>query len=191
MTTTIPAHLSHLPTWHGLPVPYINCWGDEVDDHQWTMGYDPNVGQQAWFTGPARGGGAFLAKQCLQRQREIAVHGLCQVCRREITKDRWLMVWAENATTLVEHGDRATIMCEEPWLCTRCVPVVLNICPGIKKRDRTVGLRVVRVHHHRLLVSNGWHDSFGPEILAAMWVKIVPLDYELFTLEQALEVTAQ
>lgn len=25
-----PEHLAHLPTWRGLPVPYVNRWGTEV-----------------------------------------------------------------------------------------------------------------------------------------------------------------
>lgn len=181
----IPKHLRHLPTWRGLPVPYINCWGDEVDEHAWRIDTDPNVREPVFFTGGTRGeGDAFLAKQCLQRQRECVIKELCQVCRRRLTH-KWLFVWSAS-TAKVELEVAGTTVevpaVSEPFMCTKCVPYVLSICPGVRRRLDE--LLIMRVRHHKVLLSRGWHDDHGEDVQAVMWAKIIPLGADTFEADE-------
>lgn len=175
----IPPHLAARPVWHGLPVPYINCWGAEVDEHAWRLMHDPIIDRMAWFTAEALmgEGRAYLAKQNLQRQREVAVKGLCQVCRRGlIPGPRWLLVSGSTAGfhTVTGVGEDELLV-SEPWLCRRCLTYTLSTCPGIKRRMAIGDLTVVLCERWELVVSTGWHDDHGPDVRAAMWVKIRPL----------------
>lgn len=173
---SIPAHLQHLRTWRGLPVPYINCWTPELDEYAWTIRPDPTVNMQpAFFTSDGAGvGEPDFTKQCLQRQRECAVHGLCQVCRRKISRGRYLVL-TDISVDVVEIDDVGTCpVVTEPWLCRRCLPYVLRACPGLRRRSDN--LHAVLVTRFELVVSRGWHDSYGRDVSAAMWVKIAVVD---------------
>jgi hypothetical protein len=44
-----PVHLSHLPTWRGLPVPYINRVGAGEREDQWSIRFDRVLGEVAAF----------------------------------------------------------------------------------------------------------------------------------------------
>jgi hypothetical protein len=93
--SAIPSHLAHRPVWHGMPVPYINVWGDERDEHKTVPMLDPVIGQLCWFNAPLQlpeTGEPDLGQQSLQRQRRVVIEGLCQVCGRPLPLGpRWLI----------------------------------------------------------------------------------------------------
>lgn len=191
--SAIPAHLRHRPTWRGLVVPHVNCWGAETDEHGWTLEFDPRVDGMAWFTAePGPDPEPNLARQNLQRQRQCAADGLCQVCARLLAQGpRWLLV--ANATAqlggLGPHDVLADgkLLVSEPWICRRCLPYVLATCPRMSRLAATEDLAVLKVHRWKLLVSHGYHEDHGPDVLGAMWVKIQPTAAEVLEPGEALQ----
>lgn len=174
----IPPHLASRPVWHGLPVPYINCWNEEVDEHQWRLKYDPLIDQMAWFTAPSTvgEGRAYLAKQNLQRQREVVMRGQCQVCRRTLrTGPRWLLLSSHTSEIKDVAGEPDQLLMAEPWLCPRCLVYTIDTCPGIRRRQAEGDLLVYRCDNWDLVTARTWHDDYGPDVVGVTWVKIRPL----------------
>lgn len=183
-----PAQLRRRPYWRGLPVPYINCVGDEADDRLWPEPrYDALVGQDAWFTAsPARATDRpDFTKQCLQREREIVVMGLCQVCGRKLSELYRLAIEWDLTNEQVVTG-KAYPMLGEPWMCGACIPYVLNACPAVRRRVADGTAIVVRMTRWSIVLSTGWNEMHGPDVSAVMWAKIVPTDYEVFSVEDYL-----
>lgn len=166
----IPAHLDHLPRWKGLPVPFINIWSDEADEHAITHGPDATVMMDGWYTTGQQGVGVpdFTA-QCPQRQRLCAVYGLCQVCRGRLDDRERNLILLGTKTRIVDGRERPLV--GEPFICDGCLDYVLNICPGVRRSSP----RVLRVTSWQLSVETQWHDDYGPDIPAAMWVNVIPL----------------
>lgn len=189
----IPGHLQDRPRWNNLPVPYINAVGVELDEQQWTPKWDNNVRQPAWFTAPnpARFGPADFTKQCLQRQREVTVRGLCQVCAHPVPHDRRLLLLFDGSYqqamldgySLTANG-RPIVAVSEPWICHRCLPYVLTTCPGVRRRRDEA--QVWELTRWEVILSTGWHDTHGRSVVAAMWAKVVPQVYDIRTPDQYL-----
>lgn len=134
--TTIPSFLAHLERdRRGLPVPYVNAWGDLNGVDGWYLDADPYVGGRtaAFFRDDRAAGPNFLA-QNPQRQREVSRLGRCQVCRRGVPWAERGLVYSSMSTQVVEIDRAAHVVISEPWLCPDCAVFAINVCPGLIRR---------------------------------------------------------
>lgn len=179
----IPEHLTHLPQWRGLPVPYVNRWGDGEHDTDWSIRYDRNLGDIAAYMADQPGGPADFRHQCVQRQRECVLLGLCQVCRRPVPwPDRRVVVSSVSVETVDVEGQRVPVV-TEPWLCPDCAEFATATCPALIRRGRDEDLTVVTLDAPtdcRIVVSHGWiegrHEAATRANPVAMWAKILLLN---------------
>lgn len=165
----VPSHLDHLPRWRGLPVPFINIWSGEADEHAMVHGPDATVRRDGWFATGHREGDPDFTRQCPQRQRLVAFYGLCQVCSRPVGKQRNVLLLAGKVREV--EGMPGTLLLGEPWVCDPCLEYVLRACPGVRRQRPDL----LRLTDWRLSVEMQWHDDFGPDVAAAMWINIIPL----------------
>lgn len=166
----VPSHLEDLPRWRGLPVPFVNRWSSEADEHQMTHGPDATVGMEGWFSAGTQGEGeADFTRQCPQRQRLVTRYGLCQVCTAPVGRVRNVVALAGKIRFLSD-GSRGMLI-GEPWLCDPCVDYVRRVCPGVRQARPVL----LRVHDWKLSIALQWHDDYGPDVQAAMWLNIVPI----------------
>ena len=89
-----PAHLAGRPVARtGRPVPYINVVGTWDATSRWRIAHDRNLGQVCAYYDDDPGGQPNFLKQSIQRQRECAYLGRCQVCARHVGwPDRRLVI---------------------------------------------------------------------------------------------------
>ena len=126
-TTTLAAPpadwLAHLRTdRRGLPVPYVNVWGDEARLPV-RVEHDVNVRARAVFTDDSGQTVPDFTRQCMQRQRECVVQGLCQVCARPVPWSRRFLVVSSISVEQIElPGGQAPVV-TEPWLCGWCAGI--------------------------------------------------------------------
>lgn len=180
-----PTHMSGLPTWRGLSVPYINRLGTGEQPEDWSIRYDRNLGAVAAFMADQDGAPDFT-RQCIQRQRECVLLGLCQVCRRALDwPDRRLVVSSVSVET-VEVAGRWVPVVTEPWLCPECAEFATAVCPALIRRGRNEDLRVVNVYGpdgFRIVISRGWiegrYEAATKAEPVAMWAKILLLNVDL------------
>lgn len=176
----IPQHLSHLPTWRGLPVPYINriAVGESVED--WYIRYDRNLGDVAAFMDDHDGAPPDFRHQCIQRQRECVLLGLCQVCKRRLDwPDRSLVVSSVSVEAIDFQGRRVPVV-TEPWLCPDCASFATATCPALIRRSHDEDLAVVPVTSPaqcRVVMSSGWiegrYEAATKSRPVAMWAKVL------------------
>lgn len=168
----------------GLPVPYINLWGEQTEDNT-RIAFDLHVDRDAMFIDDAEDGPNFL-KQSPQRQRECMTMGLCQVCGRPVPWSRRNLVVSGISVDFVTVQGRQRAVLTEPWLDDRCAEIATKWCPGLIRRQHRDDLTVVPVRSQReaqLVISSGWIE--GPleaETKAtpvAMWVKVILLGLEI------------
>jgi hypothetical protein len=179
---TVPEYLAHLPLWRGLPVPYINRWGVEEREVDWGIRYDRNLRAVAAYMDDQPNGPPDFRHQCIQRQRECVLLGLCQVCKRPVGwPDRRLVVSSVSVET-VEVGGRRVPVVTEPWLCPDCAAFATATCPALIRRDRDEDLHVVEVTAPadcRIVLSSGWiegrYEAATKANPVAMWAKILLL----------------
>lgn len=177
--------LSHLRRdRRGLPVPYINIWGQETVDRL-RVAYDPHARGRAVFYDDADQTVPDFTKQHMARQRECVAMGLCQVCARHVPWSRRNLVVAALSVQWVrlDGVDRREVpVIFEPWLDDRCAEIATRWCPALIRRTREERLTVVPVRSQRdvrLVLSTGWLE--GPleaETKAdpvGMWLKIALL----------------
>lgn len=171
----------------GLPVPYVNLWGEQTEDTMYVQ-HDPNVGRAAVYVREDPGALPNFLKQCWQRQRECMVRGLCQVCGRFVPWSRRNVVIAAVSVDFITVGGKKRAAVFEPWLDDRCAHIALNWCPALIRRTRDEGLTLVPVRSPRegqLVVSSGWIDGpFEEQTKAnpvAMLVKLLLLDWDIQT----------
>lgn len=175
----IPTRLSHLRTdRRGIPVPWINRWGDE-DPARYEIRYDPAVRGPALFLPDDETGAPDFLHQNHERQRLAMVEGLCQVCARPVPwSRRFLVVSGISAETIHVRGRGTIVVITEPWLDEFCATFAMRKCPGLIRRRTADDLHLIPVTSRRgveLVVSRGWVD--GPleaesrRVQPAMWVK--------------------
>lgn len=182
----LPEHLADRPCWRGLPVPYVNWWGAEECQEDIRLGFDRHVGQIAAFIDDQPGGPPDFTRQCVQRQRECVVLGLCQVCRRQVDwADRRLVVSSVSVQTVDVAGRRVPVV-TEPWLCPDCAGFATTVCPALIRRRHGEDLHIVRVAGPadcRIVLSTGWvegrYEAVTREKPVVMWAKIALLNVRL------------
>lgn len=184
----IPSHLAHLPTWRGLPVPYINWWGTVERTEDWYIRHDRVLGEVAAFRADQPDAPPDFTRQCIQRQRECVLLGLCQVCKRQLDwPDRNLVV-SSVSVEQIDVGGRQVPVVYEPWLCPDCASFATLVCPALIRRRRDEDLHVVPVTspgHCQIVRSHGWiegrYEASTKAAPVAMWVKILLLGVEIRT----------
>lgn len=168
----------------GLPVPYINLWGEQTLDNT-RVAYCPHADRAAEFVDDV-GDIPNFVKQAPQRQRECMVAGLCQVCARPVPWSRRNLVVSGMSVDFVDVAGRRRALVSEPWLDDRCARIATNWCPALIRRCRTEDLAVIAVRSKRdvrLVVSEGCID--GPLAEAtraapvAMFVKAAVLTWDI------------
>ena len=159
---TVPEHLRSLPTWRGLPVPYVAMWSSE-DEASFVVLPDPLYeGREALFPGSGGigQGDAVLGNMNCARQRETLALGQCQVCRRRVAGGRGYVVLSKTTSrdVMMEDGTTAHVI-TEPWLCWRCLDFAADTCPGLIRRRRDDDLTILRPTRWALGVSSGWVEG--------------------------------
>jgi hypothetical protein len=179
----IPAHLSHLPTWRGLPVPYINRLATDDREEDWSIRFDRTLGEVAAFMADQPGAAPDFTHQCIQRQRECALIGLCQVCKRYLGWPERRLVVSSVSVQHVDVEGRQAMVVTEPWLCRLCAEFATKVCPALIRRDRDEDLTVVEVTSSkdcRIVASYGWiegrYEAATKAEPVAMWAKILLLN---------------
>lgn len=171
--------LAHRPVHRGVPVPWINAWGEEHVD-QVSIRHDRHVGGPAVFYDDSAETVPDFTRQHMARQRESVLGGLCQVCGGEVPWSRRFLVLATLSVERIRLGVRQVPVVVEPWLCERCARLALDRCPALIRRRRDEELHLVPVtskRQVRLILSKGWVD--GPleaesrRVQPAMWAKIL------------------
>lgn len=177
----------------GLPVPYVNAWGEESVERA-SVAYDPLVGAPAVFFAD-HGEVPDFTRQNPQRQRRCVVEGLCQVCGKPVPWSRRNLVIASLSVQWHWVGNlrREVPVTHEPWLCDRCCAVAVGWCPALIRRRREEQLEVVKVRSQKevqLIVSSGaidGHPDAGTEV--RIWAKLRLLSVDIQR-APAAEVTA-
>lgn len=179
----VPAHLTHLRTdRRGLPVPYINVWGDVNDPARFRVGPDPYTeGKDAIWFDDADAGTPDFTHQNYQRQRRVVAESLCQVCARHVDgaeRLRLLPVSSVLGRELVNVPGLGTRdVFTEPWLCQDCAMFAKKTCPALIRCRTNKDLRFVPVPagtRFRVIASVGSvdpipHTSWTRPV---MWLKI-------------------
>jgi hypothetical protein len=192
----IPEHLAHLPQWRGLPVPYINRLGTaEERDCDWGIRYDRHLGEIAAVLADEPGGAPDFRHQCIQRQRECVLLGLCQVCKRALDwPDRRLVVSSVSVQAVDVEG-RSVPVVTEPWLCPDCAEFASTTCPALIRRGHDEDLHVIEMSSPadcRIVLSRGWiegrYETATKASSVAMWAKILLLNVAVRTRDQPMVV---
>lgn len=178
----VPAHLAHLERWRGLPAPYVNRRATGETEQDWYLRYDPNVAAIAAHMADQADAPIDFTHQCIQRQRECVVSGMCQVCARPVAwPDRRLVLSSVSIETVDVDGHPVPVV-TEPWLCPDCADFALHTCPALIRRRRDEDLHLVAVTGPgdcRVVLSSGWIEGRHEEATKAnpvvMWAKILLL----------------
>lgn len=181
MSADLPTHLAGLRRDRvGRPVPYINQWGPAEQTFRVSLRHDPHVDDVAVFYDEDPAGDPDFTRQSMQRQREIMVRGLCQVCAREVPwPDRKIAISPVTMHVIQWRGLDVAVL-HEPWLCPDCADYATRHCPALIRRRRDEQLTVLDVaspDNCHFLVSRGW--VAGPlrrrtqKRPVAMWVKVL------------------
>jgi hypothetical protein len=140
-TRTIPDHLWHLPTYHGLPVPWVAIWSDEKAEPIGARPLGPDGGIVAtgpnvemrfgmiWVATNKRTGTPVFGEVNSQRQRRCMLGPRCQVCGARIDGPPvWLI------PDLEEHGPvwRERRWTVTPPVCVLCADTSLLWCPHLQ-----------------------------------------------------------
>lgn len=168
----------------GLPVPYINAWGDEASSAR-RVAYDPLVEGPAVFIDD-HGDVPDFTRQNQQRQRRCMVEGLCQVCGKPVPWSRRNLVVASLSVKWQWVGElrREVPVVSEPWLCDRCCMISVRWCPALIRRTREEQLQVVRVRSAREvtpIVSVGSIDGIpeaGTQVRIWSKLRLLTLDIQ-------------
>ncbi len=185
--------LDHLPRdRRGLPVPYVNAWGDEATAVI-RVAFDRLVDGPAVFV-EDHGDVPDFTRQNQQRQRRCMVEGLCQVCGKPVPWSRRNLVVAALSVKWQWVGElrREVPVIAEPWLCDRCCEIAVRWCPALIRRTREEQLQVVRVRSPREvkpLVSIGTidgHPEAGEQV--RIWSKLQLLTLDIQRAPEAAEV---
>jgi hypothetical protein len=176
----IPAHLTHLERWRGLPAPYVNRRGTSETEDDWYLRYDRNAGAIAAHMADQDGAPIDFTHQCIQRQRECVVRGLCQVCARPIAwPDRRLALSSVSVETIDLQG-RTVPVVTEPWLCPDCADFAVHTCPALIRRGHDEDLHLVAMTGPadcQIVLSSGWiegrYEAATKASPVVMWAKIL------------------
>lgn len=187
--SALPSHLAHLPVWQGLPVPYVNrrAVGERSED--WGIRYDRVLREIAAHCADEPGAPPDFRHQCIQRQRECILLGLCQVCKRTVPwPDRQVVVSSVSVEHVKVAGRGSVPVVTEPWLCPDCAGFATTVCPELIRRRHDEDLHVVAMPSPaacRLVVSRGWitgrYEAVTKANPVAMWAKIQLLNVEVKT----------
>lgn len=181
----IPPHLAHLERWRGLPAPYVNRRATSENEHDWYLRYDRNVRAIAAHMNDQDGAPIDFTHQCIQRQRECVIRGLCQVCARAVAWPDRRLVLSNVSVEMVELDGQHVPVVTEPWLCPDCADFSLHTCPALIRRGRDEDLRLIAVTTPtdcRIVTSSGWiegrYEAATKASPVVMWAKILLLTAE-------------
>lgn len=186
--TAIPEHLRNLPTWRGLPVPYVAQWSSEVEE-SFVIRPDPlyQDREAVFFSAGAIGEGeAILGNMSMVRQRETLALGMCQVCRRRVAGGKGYLVQSANTSKVVpiNNSPAMALVITEPWLCRRCLEFSLETCPGLIRRKREDDITILRPTRWLIGCSSGWVEGEFEEHTkkhpCLMWGEIHVIDAVTF-----------
>lgn len=191
--SVMPPQVAALPrTASGIPITYTVAWTSEAetvirpDPLMVPLGASPTA--PAIFSSGRRGlGQPKLAVSETSRQRACNVQGRCQVCGGRLrTGARWIADLRNQGQEIdIGDGQRRPLIVDS-WTHRDCLEYALQACPGLARRRPPI----FRVHDWQLVATFERPESIPPEQLpngAIGWVKVVPLAYEEFPFDEALE----
>jgi hypothetical protein len=186
------ATLPQTPT--GIPITYTVAWTSE---HETVLRPDPILRAlgippdfPAIFSSGRPGlGEPRLTVSDTARQRACNVQGRCQVCGRRLSDGpRWIADLRNRGQT-IEYGGHMHPLLVDAWTHRDCLHYALQVCPGLGRLRPAI----FRVRDWRLVATFERPDHIPHEQLpdgAVGWIKVVPLDYDTFDLDDALSATA-
>jgi hypothetical protein len=135
-----------LITYGSVPVPYSVLWSDEDTN---TIEADPMVrGQFAMCNPSSRGQGKpMFGKPHMQRQREVVINGLCDLCAKPL-KGRTKVSLSHAKVRAGAEG--LCVMQVEPLLHKECAAISMLHCPSLKRDIRDGGLNVRLVTRYQV-----------------------------------------
>lgn len=176
----VPERLAHLRRdRRGLPVPFVNAWGDPDDASLYRVAPDTTVRADAVYRDDEGEQVPDFLRQNPQRQRWCMGHGWCQVCARPVSWSRRMLVLSAISLTVIEAGGQEWLACAEPWLCERDAVLAVERCPGLIRRNVADDLVLWKPERHTtaLASSVGCIDAPGLEWTrqrpVVMWTKIL------------------
>jgi hypothetical protein len=191
----MPPQVEALPrTQAGIPITFTVAWTSERET---VLRPDPILvplgipqGTPAIFSSGRRGDGQpMLRVSETSRQRACNVQGRCQVCGRRLPDGpRWIAD-LRNRGQEIEIGGARYPLIVDAWTHRDCLHYALQVCPGL---DRKMP-RIFHVGEWRLIATMERPDSIPHELLpkgAVGWVKVAPLDFDIYDFDEALEATA-
>jgi hypothetical protein len=189
----MPPAVAALPqTQAGIPITYTVAWTSERGT---VIRPDPIMeplvapGTPAIFATGRRGvGQPMLNVSDTSRQRACNVQGRCQVCGRRLDDGpRWIADLRNRGQEIDLGGQRRPLLVDS-WTHQDCLHYALRVCPGLARRRPAI----FHVRDWRLIATLERPDSIPHEQLpdgAIGWVKVAPIDYDEYVLEDALHVT--
>jgi hypothetical protein len=129
----IPDSMKDLPTYHGLPIPYVAEWSSETE-FVVPPPVDLDYGMVAVTKGMYGYGEPLLGAMQPQRQRECMTERICQVCHTKL-----------GNVVFMAGGNRLEWFTEPPC-CLPCMRFAVQVCPGLVRGSRH------RVPSHRLRI---------------------------------------
>ena len=172
-----PAGVRRLPrTSTGVPISYTVMWSSETEP---IARFDPLLGAIGCkmlglsYGGKQGDGYPLLSVSNPERQRRVAIGGLCQVCGNRLSgRHRWLAD-LRNGGQEIKIGLRWVPLIVDGWTCERCLRYSLRVCPGLTYRRP----RLLRVRRFEL-VATVVHVEALPDEPLVDWVKIAPTAFD-------------
>jgi hypothetical protein len=172
-----PPSVRRLPkTTSGIPVSYTVMWSSETTP---VKRVDPlltaiGCALPALFHSGRQGEGEpVLSLSSVERQRRVAILGLCQVCGQKLTgRQRWLAD-LRNHDQEMKIGFRRVPLIVDGWTCDPCLRYSFQICPGLAERRP----RLLRVRDFELIATVSLVEALPDEPLVE-WVKIAPTAFD-------------
>lgn len=203
--TPIPQHLARRPVWHGMAVPFVACWGDEIDESKWRLSDDPNLvsmqypkGERAWWSASWKVGEGTpdLAKLCPQRVRRSILEGLCSICGTKLAAgpgSRWVVLEHDDLVLAqaAENPDQDGVTAVYPWSCGRCLAYSFSACPHLVARAGAGTLVGARLDEWELIRVSHRSDVNGYRVSAVSFLRVRPIAGTFFEADQVAAVLEQ
>lgn len=160
---TVPEFLTHLRTdQRGVPVPYVNRWGEIADDRV-GVETDRHVSKAAavFLYDEGQQEPSFV-HMSPQRQRECMARGLCQICARQVPWSRRFLVVTGHNVDNVLMNRVVTPSVNDPWVDERCAVWARDNCPELLRVPEGASIELVPITSKRQVqfsVYRGYADG--------------------------------
>ncbi len=143
--------------WGDVPVPYAAAWSAE--EGRFTIGTCEHTGRVCLLQTESRGEGKpVFGKPHNNRQREVVMRGLCDICAKSLKTCTKVSL---SHVRPVETPQGVMVSQVEPLLHRRCAALSLRHCPSLRRDVRNGTLFVRQVTRYTVLLA-----ELTPEAIA-------------------------